>query len=139
MPWNATGGTIRGPQGPAGAQGTPGAQGPQGPKGLTLINPVATDKVPLLYADSGLTLAAVQALVAGTTPSAAFSIRYGADFSAAGTEVRVGGMTASSSTTGNGWTTFENAAIPAGSWLWLVVGTVSGTVSSLHVALRFAG
>jgi len=77
-------------------------------------------------------------LVAGTTPSVSFSIRYGPDFSAAGTAIRLAGMTSSSTSSGDSWSSFDNAVVPAGSWLWIVVDAVSGTALSLHASLRFS-
>jgi hypothetical protein len=133
--------SLLGPQGnpgPAGAAGIAGAQGPQGPTGLTLSYPLAGDKLPLLHAASALTIAEVRALVAGTTPSVSFSIRYGPDFSAAGTSIRLAGMTSSSTSSGDSWSSFDNSVVPAGSWLWIVVDAVSGTALSLHVSLRFS-
>lgn len=133
--------SLLGPQGnpgPAGAAGIAGARGPQGPTGLTLSYPLAGDKLPLLHAASALTIAEVRALVAGTTPSVSFSIRYGPDFSAAGTAIRLTGMTSSSTSSGDSWSSFDNAVVPAGSWLWIVVEAVSGTAQSLHVSLRFS-
>ena len=124
--------------GPAGAAGIAGARGPQGPTGLTLSYPLAADKLPLLYAASALTIAEVRALVGGTTPSVSFSIRYGPDFSAAGTSIRLAGMSATSTSSGDSWSSFDNAVVPAGSWLWIVVEAVSGTALSLHVSLRFS-
>ena len=94
--------------------------------------------IPLLHAASSLTIAEVRALVAGTTPSVSFSIRYGADFSAAGTAIRLAGMTSSNTSNGDSWSSFDNAVVPAGSWLWIVVEAVSGTALSLHVSLRFS-
>jgi hypothetical protein len=133
--------SLLGPQGnpgPAGAAGIAGARGPQGPTGLTLSYPLAGDKLPLLHAASSLTIAEVRALVAGTTPSVTFSIRYGPDFSAAGTSIRLAGMTSSSTSSGDSWSSFDSAVVPAGSWLWIVVDAVSGTALSLHVSLRFS-
>jgi hypothetical protein len=133
--------SLLGPQGnpgPAGAAGIAGARGPQGPTGLTLSYPLVGDKLPLLHAASALTIAEVRALVAGTTPSVSFSIRYGPDFSAAGTSIRLAGMTSSSTSSGDSWSSFDNAVVPAGSWLWIVVDAVSGTALSLHVSLRFS-
>ena len=129
-----------GPQGPAGAtgpQGPAGARGPQGPTGITLSYPAAGDKLPLLHAASSITIAEVRALVAGTTPSVSFSIRYGPDFSAAGTSIRLAGMTSSSTSSGDSWSSFDNAVVPAGCWLWIVVEAVNGTALSLHASLRF--
>jgi hypothetical protein len=124
--------------GPPGDQGAPGAQGTQGPTGITLAYPLAGDKLPLLHTTTALSIAEVRALVAGTSPSVTFSLRYGSDFSAAGTAVKTGGLAASSSSTGDSWSSFDSPAIPAGSWLWLVVDAISNTVLSLHVSIRFS-
>ena len=126
-----------GAQGPPGPAGPAGERGPQGPSGLTLSYPLVGDKLPLLHTASGLTIAEVRALVAGTTPSVSFSIRYGPDFSAVGTAIRVAGMTSSSTSSGDSWSSFDNAVVPAGSWLWIVVEAVNGTALSLHASLRF--
>lgn len=131
--WNPTGGSLRGPQ------GAPGAPGAQGPSGVSLAYPLAGDKLPLLHTTTALTVADVKALVTGTSPSVTFSLRYGSDFSAAGTAVKTGGMAATSSSTGDSWSSFESPAIPPGSWLWLVVDAVGGTAVSLHVSIRFSG
>lgn len=142
---------IQGPQGaqgPAGSQGPQGPIGPpgtQGPTGLSLPYPQVGDKLPLLFTASALEVAEVRALLAGTTPVAAFSLRSGPDFSASGTELLVGGFSAShlegAATTGRSWSTanLQNPVIPAGSWLWIQVLSTTGTVLNLHVSLRFRG
>lgn len=144
--WNPTGGNLRGPQGPPGLQGPPGvsgnpgnqgAPGPRAPTGVSLAYPLAGDKLPLLHTASQLALAEVRALVVGTSPVATISLRYGSDFSAAGTSVKQGGFSVTSSSTGNDWSSFDSAVLPAGSWLWLVVEGISGTVLNLHVTIRF--
>lgn len=121
-----------------GPPGAPGAEGNQGPSGLTLAYPAVGDKLPLLHTTTGLGVAEVRALVAGTSPSVTFSLRYGSDFSAAGTAVKTGGMAATSSSTGDSWSSFDCPALPPGSWLWLVVDAVGGTAVSLHVSIRFS-
>ena len=129
---------VAGPAGAAGPSGPAGARGPQGPTGITLAYPLAGDKLPLLHAASALTIAEVRALVAGTSPLVSFTIRYGPDFSAAGTAIRVAAMSATSTSSGDSWSSFDNAVVPAGSWLWIVVDAASGTALSLHVSLRFS-
>ncbi|MFO7630849.1 MAG: hypothetical protein R6W06_15330 [Prochlorococcaceae cyanobacterium] len=94
--------------------------------------------MPLLFSSAGLTVADVRGLVSGTTPSVTFSLRYGADYSGAGSKIKILDMTATSSSTGDSWSSFDNAVVPAGSWLWLVVESISGTVLSLHVSVRFS-
>lgn len=123
---------------PRGDTGNTGATGPMGPKAVQIDNPTASEKVRLFHTDASLTISKIQSLVAGSTPSATFSIRYGADFSGAGTEVVVGGLTCTNSTTGLATTSFNNATIPAGSHVWLTTSAISGTVDSLSVSLAFA-
>lgn len=135
-----------GPQGPAGLpgpQGQVGPPGPQGPTGLSLPYPQVGDKLPLLFTASALEVAEVRALLAGTSPVAGFSLRSGPDFSANGTELLVGGFSAShlegAASTGRSWSTasLQNPVIPAGSWMWIQVLSTTGTVLNLHVSLRF--
>lgn len=115
-----------------------GPPGHQGPSGLTLTFPAAGDKLPLLYAWSSLTISEVRALVRGTSPAVTFSLRHGSDFSAAGTLVKADGMVATNTTIGDSWSSLDIPEIPAGSWLWIVVDTVSGTPVSLHTSVRFS-
>lgn len=135
-----------GPQGPAGLPGLQGQVGPpgaQGPTGLSLPYPQVGDKLPLLFTASSLEVAEVRALLVGTTPAASFSLRSGPDFSASGTELLVGGFSAShlegAASSGRSWSTanLQNPVIPAGSWLWIQVLSTTGTVLNLHVSLRF--
>lgn len=117
--------------------GPVGANAVQGPSGVTLAYSLAGDKLPLLHAATDLTIAEVRALVTGTSPSVTFSLRFGSDFSAAGTAVKTGGMAATSGTAGESWSSLDNPVIPAGCWLWIVVDVVSGTALTLHVSVRF--
>jgi len=132
--------------GPPGTAGSAGAQGPPGvraPTGLSIPYPQTGDKLPLLFTASALEVAEVRALLLGTSPVAAFSLRSGNDFSAGGTELLVGGFSAShldgAAGSGRSWSTtnLQNPMISAGSWLWIAVLSTSGTVLNLHVSLRF--
>lgn len=132
--------TVPGPQGPAGAAGATGATGAtgaQGPTGVSLSYPLAADKLPLLFTTPAITVASVRTLVSGTAPSVTFSLRYGTDFSAAGTKIKTVDMTSTSATTGDSFSSFDNAAIPADNWLWLVVESISGTVLTFNATVRF--
>jgi len=69
---------VAGPAGSQGTQGPSGQAGPQGPTGLSLPYPQVGDKLPLLFTSTALEVAEVRALLAGTSPVAAFSLRSGA-------------------------------------------------------------
>lgn len=110
-----------------------------GSKSISLPDPTASEKVVLFYTTEALTLSKVSAVLPGgsATPSITFGIAFGADVSAAGTAVVTAGVTVTSITTGVQTTTFDNAAIPAGSYVWLVTTAQAGTVPLLHVTLEF--
>ena len=48
-----------------------------------------------------------------------------------------GGRTTTSTTTGDVITTFNNAAIPANSYVWLTTTAVSGTVNTYHLTITY--
>ena len=115
----------------------------RGPTGLSIPYPQPGDRLPLLFTATALEVAEVRALLLGSSPVAAFSLRCGSDFSATGTELLVGGFSAShldgAAGSGRSWssTKLQHRIIPAGSWLWIAVLSTAGTVLNLHVSLRF--
>jgi hypothetical protein len=123
---------------PRGNTGLTGATGPMGPKSVSIANPTTTEKVALFFTTSAQTVSQIRSAVFGSnTPSVTFSIRYGTDLSTAGTEVDVGGITVTNTTTGLSTTTFDNASIPANNWVWLTTSAKSGTVDALNVSITF--
>lgn len=124
--------------GPQGDTGATGAQGPMGPKAISLTSPTASEKVPLFFTNAALTVTQIRSIVAGSsTPSVTFSLRYGTDFSASGTEVVTSGITVTNTTTGLSTTSFNSASIAADRFVWLTTSAVSGTVNTLHVTVLF--
>jgi len=126
-----------GPAGPTGDTGVTGDTGPMGPKSLTIINPTASEKIPLFFTTSALTVTQIRSLVTGTSPSVTFSLRFGTDVSGSGTEVVTSGITVTNTTTGLSTTSFNNAAIAADRFVWLTTSATSGTVTALHVSVTF--
>lgn len=123
---------------PKGDKGDTGNTGPIGPKSVTISNPTATEKIPLFFTTSAQTVSQIRSVLAGSnTPSVTFSIRYGSDFSATGTEIVTSGITVTNTTTGLSTTSFNNASVSANSFVWLTTSAKSGTVDSLHVSLVF--
>jgi hypothetical protein len=106
-------------------------------KALTLPAPTATENVTLFYAARKLTVQSIRAVVRGASPSVTYTIRYGADRSGTGTEVKTGGSTVTSATSGDNVTTFDSATIPAGNWVWLRTTAKSGTVDEMNVTITF--
>jgi hypothetical protein len=119
-----------------GAGGGAGATG-AAPKALTIINPTSSENAVLFFTTTSVTLSQIRSTVKGTSPSITFSIRYGTDISATGTEVVTGGITCTNTTTGVSTTSFNNATVPINSFVWLTTSASSGTVTQLAVSLLF--
>jgi hypothetical protein len=120
-----------------GATGVTGPIGVSAPKALTILEPSSSENVVLFFTTSSLTLTQIRSTVKGTTPSVTFSIRYGTDTSASGTEVVTSGITVTNTTTGLSTTSFNNATVPSNNFVWLTTSATSGTVDQLAVSLIF--
>lgn len=107
------------------------------PKSLSIASPTSTEKIALFHSDAPLTVTEIRSVVSGTTPSVTFSIRYGTDYAATGTEVVTSGMTCTNTTTGNTTTSFNSASIPANNFVWLTTTAASGTIDIFHVTVKF--
>ena len=114
--------------------GPPGSMPPQV---AWLANPQANDRRILLRAPQAQTISRVDAvLTGGTSPSVSFSLRHGADVSAAGTAATTDPITVTSTTTGSASTSFQSPIFPAGHWLWLEVTAASGNPLGLTVSIE---
>lgn len=107
------------------------------PKAITILDVTSTEKIVWFFNPSSYALNEIRAVLIGSsTPTVTFSVRYGTDISAAGTEVVTGGMSATSTTTGSGFTSFTNATIPANNYVWITTSATTGTVSQMNITLR---
>jgi hypothetical protein len=106
------------------------------PQVVWLPSPQAHDRRILLRAPQALTISRVDAVLSGgTSPSVSFSLRHGADVSAAGTAATTDPITTASTTTGSGSTSFQTPEIAEGHWLWLEITAVSGSPVALTVSV----
>jgi hypothetical protein len=140
----ATGPTApTGPTGPEGEQGLNGLNGANGdpgdpaPRAVTIEGPTASEKIPMFFTHVSFALTEIRSVViaSGGSQTVTFSIRYGSDLSAAGTEVVTGGITVTSTTTGLSTTSFNNGTIAANSFVWITTSAATN-VAFLNVSLR---
>ena len=104
---------------------------------LSMPSPQVNDRRLLLRAAQVLTISRVDAvLTGGTSPSVSFSLRHGADVSAAGTAATTDPITVTSTTTGSASTSFQSPTIPSSHWLWLQVTAASGNPLGLTVSIE---
>lgn len=107
-------------------------------KAITIESPTSSEDITLFFTDDAITINQLNAVLNGSsTPSVTWTIRFNSDRSAAGTEVVTSGTTTTSTTTGSEVTSFNDATIPAGNWVWLETTAQSGTVDALNVTITY--
>lgn len=105
-------------------------------KHITVESPSAAENITWFFTQRALTLTAIRAVIRQQAGGASvtWSVRFGADRSAAGTEVVTGGTATTNNTTGQNVTTFSNGSIPANRYVW-VTTSASTQVASLNLSL----
>lgn len=108
-------------------------------KSITFEDPTDSEDITIFYTDDAITITQLNAVLAGgsSTPSVTYTVRHSSDRSATGNEVVTSGSTVTSTTTGAEVTSFNDATIPAGSWVWLETTAQSGTVPEFHLTIEF--
>lgn len=100
-------------------------------------NPVANDEAPLFYTNRAITVTEVRSVRSGGT-SITWNLHHASDRSAAGTDVFSSDQVTTSTTTGDVDNTgFNDATIPAGSFFWVDVASVSGTPNWCEWFIKF--
>lgn len=105
-------------------------------KSITIESPTATEDISMFYTDEAITISKIVFSITGAT-SVTTTIRHHTDRSNAGNEVVTSGTVANSTTTGNVVTSFNDATVPADSFVWLETTALSGTPTSLNVTIFF--
>ncbi len=107
-------------------------------KSVSVETPTNAEDISLFYTDVAITITKMIAVLVGSsTPSVTWTIRHSTDRSATGNEVVTGGTTTTSMTTGSVVTSFNDATIPANSFVWLETTAQSGTVGQINVTLNY--
>ena len=106
---------------------------------ITVEDPSNSEDITIAFTEKAITITEIRAVLIGSdTPSVTWTIRHHAtDRSNAGNEVVTGGTTTTSTTGGSDVTSFDDATIPADSFIWLETTAKSGTVSELHVTVVY--
>lgn len=100
----------------------------------TLENPSSAEDSSIGFTPVAITITDIRAVLVGSsTPSVTWTIRHSTDRSAAGNEVVTGGTT-TTAITGSSITSFNDATIPANSYIWLETTAQSGTVNELFIS-----
>jgi hypothetical protein len=107
-------------------------------KSITIENPTSSEDISMFFTNKAITITEIRAVVIGTTPSVTWTIRHNAtDRSAVGNEVVTSGTTTTSTTSGSDVTSFNDATIPADSFVWMETTAQTGTVTELHITIIY--
>ena len=108
-------------------------------KTIIVENPTSSEDLSYFFTDTELNVSKIRPILVGSaTPSVTWTLRFGPDRSAAGTEIVIGGSTTTDTTTGSDITVLDNAVIPADSHVWLETTAKSGTVNSISLTLFYS-
>lgn len=107
-------------------------------KGATIESPSASEDIGLFFTEDAITISSIRAVLVGSsTPSVTWTIRHSTDRSATGNEVVTSGTTTTSTTTGSNVVSFNDATIPASSFVWFETTAQSGTVDQIELTLFY--
>lgn len=108
-------------------------------KAITIEEPTASEDITMFFTDKAITISEMEAVLANgsATPSVTWTIRHSTNRNLTGSEVVTGGTVTTSITTGSIVTVFNDATIPANSWVWLETTAQSGTVPELHITIQY--
>jgi hypothetical protein len=108
-------------------------------KSVTIPDPVTAEDVTLFYTPVAITITQIAAVIRGTTPSVLWFIKH-ATMTTGRDSAGAAVITAGTTTTDEGGvsiTSFDDATIPADSFLWVETTTVSGTNDELALTVVY--
>jgi hypothetical protein len=106
-------------------------------KGVFIASPTSADIVDVWQTPVAITITSLKAILRGTTPSVTYNIRFGTDITSA-TTVFTSDITCTSITTGcSNSSGFNDATIPAGSFIWVYTTAASGTIGSISLTINY--
>ena len=102
---------------------------------ITVEDPTSSEDISITFTNKAVTITEMRAVLVGTAngQTVTWTIRHHSDRSNAGNEVVTSGTATTSLTTGSDVTAFNDATIPADSFIWLETTAKGGTVTELHI------
>ncbi len=106
-------------------------------KGVTLESPGSAENFGLWKTQVDITITSINAVVIGSSPSVTINIAFGSDITSL-TNVFSSGTAITNTTTGQTINSgFNDATIPAGSWIRLKSTASSGTITQIEVTINY--
>lgn len=105
-------------------------------KSFTIPDPVDTDDATMFYTPVAITITATHSHITGGT-NVVYNINHASTRTGTGLDVFTSDITETSTAGATHNTGFNDATIPAGSWVWLDIISISGTPTLFHVTLIY--
>jgi hypothetical protein len=106
-------------------------------KTIGIETPSSSENIALFFTDDAITITQVNDVCRGTTPSVTWNIAHATTRNNGTPNELFSSDRVTTSLTGAETTTFNDATIPAGSWVWLTTSATSGTVDEFTVSLEY--
>ena len=104
--------------------------------GITVECPRLNDDFTLLFTAVEITIQQLNFVLGGTTDLTVL-VNFDSDRSVAGTAVINSGTLVTNTTTGQEVLVFDNAVIPAGSWVWVEFVAITDAPSEVNVSVVY--
>ena len=106
-------------------------------KAITIEDPTNAENVSMFFTDVAITITQVNDVVQGTTPSLTWDIVHATTRNNGTPNELFGTDRVTTSESGAETTSFTDATIPAGSWVWFVSSAQSGTTDEFNVTIEY--
>lgn len=105
-------------------------------KSISITAPTASENITLFFTEEEVTIQDINDVIRGAGASVSWNIAFGPNRTVASTTVfLVDRIT--SSPTGSSTSSFDNALIPANSWLWLTTSATAGTIEDINITIKY--
>jgi hypothetical protein len=106
-------------------------------KGVFVASPTSADTIDVWQTPVAITITSLKAVLRGTSPSVTYNIAFGTNIQSP-TAVFTADITCTSITTGcSNSSGFNDATIPAGSFIWVYTTAASGTIRSIAFTINY--
>jgi len=107
---------------------------------VTIASPSATEDIQLIKIDNAMTILKMETILVPsvvTTQGTVWTIRHGTDRGGTGNEVITGGTYTTATRSVQTITSFNDATVPAGSFLWLETTLASDSIINQGITIKF--
>ncbi len=106
-------------------------------KTMVIENPSTSENKRIMYTDVAITITKVADAVLGTSPSVTYQINFASTRDSGSPTALFSSDRTVTSTSGTTTTTFNDATIPAGSYIWVTTSANGGTVTDFETTIIY--